>query len=72
MSQAILSRSRRTFLVADHSKLQRSAPARIASLAEIDTVFTDRPFPPGLAARCRDWGTRVMLTEPVNGAEPAS
>jgi DeoR family glycerol-3-phosphate regulon repressor len=70
VSQAILSRSRRTFLVADHSKLQRSAPARIASLAEIDTVFTDRPFPPGLAARCRDWGTRVMLTEPVRGTEP--
>ncbi|GAA0309429.1 DeoR/GlpR family DNA-binding transcription regulator [Rhodovulum strictum] len=61
VSQAILRQSRRTFLVADHSKFQRSAPARIAPLAEIDSFFTDRPLPPDLAARCADWGTEVVL-----------
>jgi len=61
VSQAILRQSRRTFLVADHSKLQRSAPARIASLEAIDTLFTDRPLPPDLARRCAEWGTEVAI-----------
>ncbi|MEX5728209.1 DeoR family glycerol-3-phosphate regulon repressor [Rhodovulum iodosum] len=63
VSQAILRQSRRTFLVADQSKRQRTAPARIASLAEIDTVFTDRPLPPDLQRRCAEWGTEVVIAE---------
>lgn len=62
VSQTILRQARRRVLVADHSKLQRGAPARIASLSEIDAVFTDRPFPPALARRCADWGTEVTVT----------
>ncbi|WP_424987552.1 DeoR/GlpR family DNA-binding transcription regulator [Microbulbifer sp. S227A] len=61
VSQAILRQSRRTFLVADHSKFTRSAPARIASLAEIDMFFTDKPLLPELAANCEAWNTRVVL-----------
>ena len=61
VSRAILGRARRSFLVTDHSKLGRSAPARIASLSEIDTVFTDQPLPKALAQACQDWGTRVVL-----------
>ncbi|ETX30417.1 DeoR/GlpR family DNA-binding transcription regulator [Roseivivax isoporae] len=57
--QAILARSRRRFLVADHTKFKRTAPARIASLADVDTFFTDAALPPGLVAACRDWGTAV-------------
>lgn len=60
VSQAIIQRSRKTFLVADHSKFQRSAPARIASLSDIDTFFTDRPPPGRVANRCRDWGTGIV------------
>lgn len=63
VNQAILAQSRRTILVADHSKLQRGAPARIASLAEVETVVTDRPLPPALAARCREWDTTVVVAE---------
>ncbi|MGR3469448.1 MAG: DeoR/GlpR family DNA-binding transcription regulator [Paracoccus sp. (in: a-proteobacteria)] len=62
VSQAILRQSRRTFLVADHSKFARSAPARIASLAELDCLFTDRPLPPDLARSCDEWQTRVVLS----------
>jgi DeoR family glycerol-3-phosphate regulon repressor len=51
-------------LVADHSKLQRHAPVRIASLAEVDTFVTDLPLPPALARRCADWGTEVVVAEP--------
>lgn len=61
VSQAIIRQSRRTFLVADHSKFTRSAPARIASLAQIDTFFTDRPLTAELAASCEDWGTQVVV-----------
>lgn len=63
VSQSILRQSRQTFLVADHSKLSRSAPARIASLSEINALFTDRPLPAGLADSCADWGTNVHVCE---------
>lgn len=61
VSQAILRQSRRTFLVADASKRTRSAPARIASLSQIDTLFTDAPLPGPLAQRCADWGTEIVI-----------
>ncbi len=61
VSRSILGRARRSFLVTDRSKLGRSAPARIASLSGIDTVFTDTALPEPLASACRDWGTRVVV-----------
>ncbi len=64
VSRAILTRARRRILVADHSKLSRTAPARIASLSEIDLLFTDRPLPPDLKARCDDWQTEVIAAAP--------
>ena len=56
-----ISQARRTILVADHSKFTRSAPARIASLEEVDLLVTDRSLPPGLAERCALWGTEVIV-----------
>jgi DeoR family glycerol-3-phosphate regulon repressor len=61
VSRTILRQARRTFAVADASKLQRSAPARIASLREVDILFTDRPVPAPLARACDEWGTRVVV-----------
>ncbi|MBE3638347.1 DeoR/GlpR family DNA-binding transcription regulator [Mangrovicoccus algicola] len=49
VTRTILRRARRVFLVADRSKFDRTAPVRIASLAEVDRLFTDRPLPPALA-----------------------
>ena len=66
VSQAVLRQSRRAFLVADHSKLARTAPARITSLSEIDAFFTDRELPAPLAANCREWSTEVVIA----GAPP--
>ncbi|KUF09959.1 DeoR/GlpR family DNA-binding transcription regulator [Pseudoponticoccus marisrubri] len=63
VSKAILRQSRQTFLVADQTKLTRSAPARIASLADVDAFFTDMALPPDLAALCRSWGTKVSVAE---------
>ncbi len=61
VSQTIIRQARKTCLVSDASKFQRSAPARIASLSEIDSFFTDRPLPGDLAQRCAEWGTHVEI-----------
>ncbi len=61
VSRSILAQARRSFVVADHSKLTRTAPARIGSLAEVDTLFTDAPLPAPLVDRCKNWGTRVVI-----------
>lgn len=63
VSQTIIKQARKIFLVADHSKIHRSAPARICSLREIDACFTDLPLPAELARKCADWGTQVILPE---------
>ncbi|WGH79653.1 DeoR/GlpR family DNA-binding transcription regulator [Jannaschia ovalis] len=64
VSRTILNRSRRSLLVADHTKFNRSAPARIGSLADLDMFLTDAPLPGDLARRCADWGTEVELAPP--------
>jgi DeoR family glycerol-3-phosphate regulon repressor len=61
VSKAIIRQARRTFVVTDHSKLDRSAPARLASLSEVNALFTDQPLPDELAAKCRDWATEVHV-----------
>jgi DeoR family glycerol-3-phosphate regulon repressor len=66
VSRTILRQARRVFLVADHSKFQRRAPARIASLADLSVFVTDAPPPGNLVQRCADWG--VVLDLPQNGS----
>lgn len=61
VARSILAGSRRAFVVADHMKLARSAPARIASLADTAHLFTDAPLPGNLAQRCQTWGTAVTI-----------
>ena len=61
VSQAILTRSRRRMLVADHSKFRRSAPARIARLDEIDLFITDRTVDAKLQASCDVWETGIVI-----------
>jgi len=61
VSQAIIRQARKVFLVADQSKFARTAPARIASLAEIDALYTDHPLKDDLSLRCREWGVRVVV-----------
>ena len=61
VSQTIIERARRTLLVADHTKFQRHAPARITTLAQIDTLVTDRALPGDLADQCARWGTEVIV-----------
>lgn len=64
VSRAILAQARAAYVVADHLKLARAAPARIASLSKVDRLFTDAPLPPALASRLAAWGTRVEIAAP--------
>ncbi|MFT7593428.1 MAG: DeoR family glycerol-3-phosphate regulon repressor [Paracoccaceae bacterium] len=61
VSKAIIRQARKTYLVADHSKFQRNAPVRIASLQDITSIFTDQPLSDALTQKCQDWGTLVHL-----------
>ena len=61
VSQTVIKQSRRTFLVADHSKFNRTAPARIASISEIDTIFTDGETPKDLDDLCSTLETTLVI-----------
>lgn len=63
VSRAIVSLARKTFLVTDTSKLERAAPVRIISMAELDTVFVDQPLPADLTEKCRGWETSVVVAD---------
>ncbi len=64
VSQAIIAQARAPLLVADNSKLHRSAPARICSLGDLNGVFTDAPLPQTLQEACERWGTDVFVASP--------
>lgn len=61
VSRALIAQARKTWVVTDHSKLSRTAPARIASLRALDRVFTDRALPAPLMALCAQWQTPVVI-----------
>lgn len=65
VSRSILRQARHAFLVTDHSKLGRPAPARIGSLSELDAVFIDQPLPEELSRRCAEWGTEIRVCPPA-------
>ncbi|WP_346433276.1 DeoR/GlpR family DNA-binding transcription regulator [Oceaniradius stylonematis] len=63
VSKSIIRHARKVYLVTDASKFERTAPVRIASFAELDAIFIDKPLPHGLQARCREWGTDVFVAD---------
>lgn len=61
VSQTIISQARRSILVADQSKLTRTAPVRIASMQSLDAVITDNAFPQALFTKCAEWETEIIV-----------
>jgi DeoR family glycerol-3-phosphate regulon repressor len=72
VAQAIIANARSVMLVADSTKLHRSAPVRIAHLSQIQTFVTDRPLPDGLAALCHSRGIEVVSAMPADEADDAA
>lgn len=63
VSKAIIRHSRKVLLVSDHSKFERTAPVRIASMADLDAVFTDVPLSDALSEKCAQWDTAVHVAD---------
>jgi DeoR family glycerol-3-phosphate regulon repressor len=73
ISRAIIENTKRVILVADSSKFSRSAPVRVAHLADIDILVTDRLPSEALAALCHAHDVQVIEVggpeEPDGGAD---
>lgn len=61
ISEAIIENSRRTYLVADQGKFGRKAMARLGSLSQVDTWFTDQRPPTALAELLESFQVRVVF-----------
>ncbi len=68
-AQAIIANARSVMLVADSTKLRRSAPVRIAHLSQIQTFVTDAALPAGLANICQHRGIEVVVAMPKASAD---
>ena len=68
VSRTILRQARTRLLVTDLSKLTRTAPVRMGSLADMDAVVTEASLPAELQDRCAGWGTQCV-TEAVHNGE---
>jgi DeoR family glycerol-3-phosphate regulon repressor len=61
VSKTIIRQSDSVILVSDSSKFERKAPARIASIADVDMFITDSGLPAACADFCRTSNTDVMF-----------
>lgn len=60
VAQAILENARRTILVADSTKLSRTAPVRLGTLSHIDVMVTDRIEDDEFRALCERCGVELI------------
>lgn len=70
--QAIAANSRRSFLIADHSKFGRNAIVGRGHLSDVDDFFTDRPPTEPLAELLREAGVGVHWPGAAAGPEQRS
>ena len=61
VARAIVENARRTILVCDRLKFDRTAPVRICSVADIHAVVTDAPPPGPFVAACERAGVAVEI-----------
>ena len=64
VAQAILENSRHAILVADSSKLKRTAPVRIAHIGQVQTWVTDDAGDSPVRDVCRDRGVTIIEALP--------
>lgn len=65
VSQAIIENSRHVILVADSTKLERSAPVRIGHISQVDTLITDLIKDNNFVAACKQAEVEVVETEKI-------
>ncbi len=69
VARTIIDCARKSILVADAIKLERSAPVRIGHLSELDHFVTDRAPPERIQRLCHEEGVEVHLPELSNANE---
>ncbi len=62
-ARAIIDNSRKVFLVADHTKFGRNAMVRLASIKEVDALFTDEQPPDELAEQLRRFDVTLHVAK---------
>lgn len=63
VARAMITNARRTILVADHQKFERSAPVRICDLSDIDIFVTDHPPSDRFMDACNANDVEVVVAE---------
>ena len=61
VARAIAANARRTILVCDHTKFERSAPVRICELSDIDHFVSDRLPPRAFCDACEREGVEITV-----------
>lgn len=61
VARAIIEHSREVWLAADHTKFNRPAMVKLAPMADIDRVFTDRPPSPGFVEMMDHAGVECIV-----------
>ena len=69
VSRAIIHNARRVLLACDQTKLERTAPVRIAHISEIHTFVTDLLPSAALRQICQSHGVQLIETSREPGAE---
>jgi DeoR family glycerol-3-phosphate regulon repressor len=64
VARAIVANARRTILVCDRLKFERTAPVRICSIADVHAVVTEASPPPAFVEACRAAGVTIEIAEP--------
>lgn len=64
VARAIMECARKSILVADSMKFERTAPVRIGHISQIDYFVTDAQPPARLAEICRDQGVQIEIADP--------
>ncbi|WP_119308700.1 DeoR/GlpR family DNA-binding transcription regulator [Cohaesibacter haloalkalitolerans] len=64
VAQAILQHARKTILVSDSMKFERTAPVRIGHLSDVDYFVTDTLPSEDIQAICHDAGTEIIVAAP--------
>lgn len=61
VKRALIAASRRTVVLADHTKIGRTDFGHVAKLSEVDTIITDSGIPADVVAELEAAGPRVTL-----------
>ena len=64
VAQAIIANARHVILVADSTKLERSAPVRIGHISQVDTFITDVIVDEEFRQVCTDSEIEVIEVQP--------